>query len=125
MELYFSSEGECKVKQFNHVRNMIENFSEKIGKKVSLTPASNHLYNRGEGLLLSENEKEIFHSTVAKVLYVSTRSRPDIIPTVSGVQEPTTNNDKEKLVRLLQYLNVTRKLHLTLRYDGLSCQMAY
>ena len=53
---------------------MIESYSENIGEKTGLTPASNNLYDKGEGLLLSDGERENFHSTVAKALYVATRS---------------------------------------------------
>lgn len=123
MTLDFTCEGECKVQQFGHVREMIESFPEDIGQKTSLTPASNHLYKKGEGLLSCDKNREVFHSIVAKVLYVSTRSCPDIILTVSVlcslVRELTTSN-KENLVRLLNYLNGTEELHLTLRYDGFS-----
>ena len=123
MELDFSEDGVCKVKQFGHIEDMISMYADEIGEKIAQTPASNHLFERGEGRLLSDPERESFHSTVAKGLHVSTRSRPDIIPTISvlcgRVKEPNIS-DKDKLIRLLKYLNGTKKLHLTLRYDGLS-----
>ena len=102
---------------------MIANYEVDIGNKTAATPASNHLFDKGEGRLLSDAERESFHSAVAKGLHISTRSRPDIIPTISllcgRVKEPNTS-DKEKLIRLLKYLNGTKELHLTLRYDGMS-----
>ena len=110
-------------KAFDYVSDMISSFPEDIGEKTALTPASNHLYKKGEGLLLCDGEKEVFHSIVAKGLYVSTRSRPDIIPTVSvisGCVRDLRTSDKEKLVQLLKYLNGTRELPLTLRYEGMS-----
>lgn len=123
MVLDFSCKEVCRVKQFYHVSDIISNYDVEIGNKTALTPASNHLFEKGEGLLLCDAKREAFHSTVAKGLYISTHSRPDIIPTVSVlsgiVREPTTAN-KEKLIRLLKYLNGTRNLHLTLWYDGMS-----
>ena len=102
------------MKQFEHVRDMISNYEKEIGEKTALTPSSNHLYDKGEGGLLGKDDKGLFHSTVAKGLFVSTRSRPDIIPTLavlSGrVREPNVS-DREKLIRLLKYLNDTRELH--------------
>ena len=84
---------------------MILNYEVDIGDKVASTPASNHLFERGEGRLLCDTKRESFHSTVAKGLYISKRSQPDIIPTVSllcgRVKEPNIS-DKEKLVRLLK-----------------------
>ena len=123
MELDFSEDGVCHVKQFGHVLEMISNYEVDIGEKVAPTPAFNHLFEKGEGRLLCDAERESFHSTVAKGLHISARSRPDIIPTVSllcgRVKEPNVS-DKEKLIRLLKYLNGTKELHLTLRYDGMS-----
>ena len=123
MELDFSNQGMCHVKQFGHVKDMITNYEVDIGNKTAATPASNHLFDKGEGRLLSDAERESFHSAVAKGLYISTRSRPNIIPTISllcgRVKEPNTS-DKEKLIRLLKYLNGTKELHLTLRYDKMS-----
>ena len=83
MTLDFTCEGVCKIKQYEHVSDMILNFSEEIGEKTALTLASNHLLEKGEGGLVNNEDREMFHSTVAKGLFVSTRSRPDIIPTVS------------------------------------------
>ena len=48
-----------------------------------LTPASNDLYKRSHGRLLSKEEKETFHIIVAKEIFVSHCSRPDILPTIS------------------------------------------
>ena len=91
--------------------------------KNQITPASNTLYDKGEGGLLCKDKKELFHSRVAKGLFISTRSRSGIIPTASilssRVREPN-NLDRKKLIQLLEYLNGSRELHLTLRYDGLS-----
>ena len=83
MTLDFSSKGVCKIKQFDHVSEMISGYEKEINEKIALTPASNHLYEKEEGGLLNNKEKELFRSTVAKGLFISTRSRPDIIPTVS------------------------------------------
>ena len=74
MELDFSDEGVCHVKQFNHVGEMITNYEVDIGDKTAATPASNQLFDKGEGRLLSDTERESFHSTVAKGLHISTRS---------------------------------------------------
>ena len=41
----------------------------------SATPASNELFKRGPGKLLDTVKKEIFHSILAKFLFVSDRSR--------------------------------------------------
>ena len=88
-----------------------------------LTPASKTLFEKEDDLLLSPEQREIFHSTVAKGLFMGCRSRPDITPTISvlssQVREPNTDGWK-KVNRLVRYLDPTRHLHLILHYDGLS-----
>jgi hypothetical protein len=70
--------------------------------------------------LLSPSEKEDFHSTVAKILYLAKRVRPDILLPTSflstRVQCPN-EDDRAKLRRVLCYLNGTTDLGLILRPD--------
>lgn len=82
--LDFSVDGErCRVKQFDHVNDMIGSFPEEVGESKVKTPASSHSYKIWEGLLLSNENWEVYHSITAKGIFVGGRSRPDIIPTVS------------------------------------------
>ena len=87
------------------------------------TPASNDLFKRGPGKLLDTAKKEICHSIVTKLLFVSDWSLLDtktVVSVLSGrVREPNSN-DWDKCGRLVKYLHSTSKLHLVLRYDGLS-----
>ena len=66
--------------------------------------------------------REVFHTFVAKGLFMSKRSRPDIQPTIAvlatRVKEPTTD-DWKKLLRLMKYINGTKSYSLTLRADDL------
>ena len=39
---------------------------------------------------------------------------------ISDIDSWPNDSDRKKLIRLLEYLNGTKELHLTLRYDGLS-----
>ena len=100
MTLDFSVKGECRVQQFGHVEDMIRDFPEETGTSVALTLASNYLYEEGGDLLLSTEKKEIFHRITAKGIFVSSRSWPDITPTVSvlsgRVREPV-EDDWQKL----------------------------
>ena len=75
------------------------------------TPAPNHLFSVASGAeSLTEANAEKFHSTVAKLLYVAKRTRPDILLTVNflctRVKAPTME-DAMKLVRLCRYLKCT------------------
>jgi hypothetical protein len=73
--------------------------------------------------MISKHQVAIFHSTVAKLLYVAKRARQDILLTVSfltmRVKEPD-QDDWRKLIRLLGYLKSTEDLYLTLSCNDLN-----
>eukprot|EP00980_Cylindrotheca_fusiformis_P014070 scaffold3673_cov93-Cylindrotheca_fusiformis.AAC.1 len=89
---------------------------------IHSTPAGNNLFEKGSGKLLEKQRQEAFHKSTAQGLFVSKRARPDIHPTVSTlctrVTEPN-ESDWQKLLRLMKYLNGTKKDHLTLSIDNL------
>jgi hypothetical protein len=86
------------------------------------TPASATLLEPGKGAPLDPKRHEIFHSFVAKSLFLSKRARLDIAPTVailaSRVQAPK-QGDWNRLVRLMRYIHTTKGWHLTLSADDL------
>lgn len=73
--------------------------------------------------MLCDSERELFHSVVAKDLFVGCRSRPDIVPTISvlssRLREPS-KDDWRKCGRLVKHLKCIDNLHLILHYDGLA-----
>ena len=79
-------------------------------EEVASTPAGDHLFDVVDLPLLSEDEQKWFHSYVAKMLYVSKRTKPEcIVATVflaSRVNKCNTS-DIKKLRRLLKYLRPT------------------
>ena len=84
MELDFSEPGVCHVKQNDHIDDIVSSWPEKFKDNDSvLTPASFDIFAKGGGRLLSYERREIFHSVLAKALFICRRSRPDIMPTVS------------------------------------------
>jgi len=70
---------------------------------------------------LDKKRAEVFHTTVAKALFLTKRSRPDIMPTVAflctRVQGPNIE-DWSKLTRMMEFLKRTQDDCLTLRADG-------
>jgi len=59
----------------------------------------------------------VFHSTVAKLLFLAKRTRPDILLPIQYLTTRVLHadvNDKLKLERVLKYLNSTRNLGLIL-----------
>ena len=68
----------------------------------------------GRGKKLDDEYQEMFHSTVAKGLFLSKRSRVNIHPTVSvltaRVKSPN-ETDWKKCVTMIRYLHSTKKWH--------------
>jgi hypothetical protein len=96
-----------------------------IGKIVT-TPATENLFkvrNASEAKLLEKQKAVTFHATVAKLLFVAKRGRPDILLAVSflttRVKLPT-EDDWKKLIRVLSYLKGTLDLYLTLSCSELN-----
>ena len=99
MTLDFSIKGECHVKQPDHIKDMISEWPGVDFKKTVLSPVSKTLFKRGEGELLSVDQKELFHQTVAKGLFIACRSRPDITTTISvltGRVRESSKSDQAK-----------------------------
>ena len=123
MTLDFRKKGKLKIRMDDYIKRMLEEFPIKFEKgQIAVTPAGVDLLSAGKGKKLDDNFREIFHTFIAKGLFVSKRARLDIAPTISvlstRVQEPT-EYDWKKLVRLMKYLNGTRKMHLTLSANNL------
>ena len=80
------------------------------------SPANNNLFQHEEtSALLSKEDREYFHTTVAQLLYLAKRIRPDILLSVSylttRMREPS-EKDLGKLNRGLKYINGTEELSL-------------
>jgi hypothetical protein len=81
-------------------------------EKTAPTPAnSNIAENDSNSPLLSEKEKESYHSLIASLLYVAKNLRGDIAFAdailACHVSKPTVNH-QEKARRIVQYLNLTK-----------------
>jgi hypothetical protein len=78
---------------------------------------------------LDSKSQKKFHSTVAKLLYLSKRARPDILTIVSflsaTVVEKPTEEDYKKLLYLLGYLKSTKNIILVLRPNMMLIIEAY
>ena len=107
------------------MRDYLENILYYLPKKFkgsSVTPAANHLFNVNTNCKkLSEDNAQLFHALVDKLLFLGKRACPDILTTVyfltTQVREPD-EDDKKKLARALKYLDATKYLVLTIKCDG-------
>jgi hypothetical protein len=101
----------------DHIQEAIDAFNGDISKGVQ-TPAGKGLFELDlDSNPLNKTEAELFHHIVAKLLYVCKRCRLDIglaIAFLCTRVSKSTNEDKEKLRRLLRYLERTKQEHLTL-----------
>ena len=125
MELDYSQKGKVKIGMTKYVEGMLEDFPEKIkSTDTAVTPASDGLFNHGQGKMLNEDRADAYHTMVAKALFLCKRARPDIQPTIAvlctRVKGPN-EADWAKLVRLMKYLNGTKEFNLTLSADNLRC----
>jgi hypothetical protein len=112
MEIDFSEKGKVKIGMTEYVESMLEVFPEKIkSTDTAVTPASDELFNEGQGKKLNEERADANHTMVAKALFLCKRARPDIQLTIAvlctRVKGPNETN-WAKLVRLMKYLNGTR-----------------
>ena len=123
MTIDFSRKDKVKIRMDEYVDRMLEEFPVKFKESEKQdTPASTTLLEPGKGSILDQKRHEIFHSYVAKCLFLSKRARLDIAPTVailaSRVQEPK-QGDWNRLVRLMRYIHSTKGWHLSLSAEDL------
>ena len=92
------------------ISEAIEWFGEDITEKP-VTPANKNIFGvSNEYEDLSEQKRDIFHSVIAKLLYITKRARPDIETTVAFLctrGSCSTTEDWKKLRRVLGFLKNT------------------
>ena len=112
-------ENKVRISMADYIKKVISGFPEDIHGSAA-TPAGENLFkvrNDGDRVLLDETRAQAFHSTVAQLLFVTTRCRRDIQTAISflttRVKAPE-EDDWGKLRRVLKYLHGTVYLPLTM-----------
>ena len=78
MTLDFGREkGAVHVLQEEYIDDLVECLNEKLTGN-SPSPATSNLLKKGAGGLLTLEKKELFHTIIAKTLFITKRSRPDV-----------------------------------------------
>jgi hypothetical protein len=78
MDIKFHENGTVSVKMKDYIKEAIADFGEDITRTVA-TPAKKNLFDTdNNGERLTRHNSEIFHSIVAKLLYVSQHRQLDI-----------------------------------------------
>ena len=124
MQLNYENDGEVIIDMKRYVQDMLHDFPIQFRKEqVATTPASEKIFITGMGKPLENTRREIFHTFVAKGLFLSKRARPDIQQAIAvlttRVKEPN-ESDWQKLIRLMKYLNGTVDKVLTLKIDDIT-----
>ena len=123
MHIRFNKNKTITICMKDYVNEAISVFGEEI-TKVATTPAQRDLFEQKDKQNpLPETKKDLFHSVVAKLLYISLRGRPDIELAVAYLctrVSCSTQQDWLKLKRVLQYLYGTVDDTLILGADNIS-----
>ena len=122
MKLTITKDRHLQIDMREQIKEILKDFSEDLGASVG-TPAARHLMDVNDNAeLLSTRKRELFHSTVAKLLYLEKRARPDIETAVAFLTTRVSNatiDDWKKLLRILNYLNGTIDELRTIGCDSL------
>jgi hypothetical protein len=122
MKLDYTINGQVAIDMVDYVKSMVTFFPDQLEKPKAATPWTESLFTvNTNSKRLDRKDAELFHTMVAKALFLCKRGRPDIAPAVAflttRVQQPTVD-DWDKLVRMLRFLRQTCDDRLTLRADG-------
>ncbi len=93
INIFLGEDGLVKISQHDQVQEALNKFGETYGHHVS-SPCANHLWDVNENAeKLSKEKSDLFHSIVAKLLYITKRSRPDIVTAVAFLTTRVSKND--------------------------------
>ena len=124
MTFDFSEPGKVIIDMVDYMEAMVDDFSIDFkSTETSAHPADEELFKVGDSPALESDKAQEFHTFVAKGLFACKRARPDIHPAIAGlctrVKSPN-HDDWRKLIKLLRYINGTRKDKLILSADNLN-----
>jgi hypothetical protein len=122
LRLDFSNRGKVVMTMFDYISELVKETPDDLFKGPARSPASNYLFHvNPKAKKLDDDAAVLFHHLTAKLLYLSKRTRPDLLTAVSflctRVQSPDVD-DWKKLGRCLTYLRDNADLPYTLAMDG-------
>jgi len=123
MDIYFPGNGEVKISMIDYLKECIIALGEDCSAAAN-TPAGARIFDSNpDGTPLSETKRKTLHSIVAKLLFVAMRARPDVQVPIAYLSSRVTKADEDdwkKLKRMLQYINGTIDMVMTLSIDDMS-----
>jgi hypothetical protein len=123
MSLDFSKKGKVIINMKDYITTILSQAPENM-LGTARKPASNFLFtiNNDSPDYLTKDTADLFHTMVAKLLFLCKRARPDIQTAISflctRVKHPDIDNYK-KLGRVIKYFRATIDIVLTLESDNL------
>lgn len=123
MELDYSVPGQLRVTMIPFLQEMLAEFPEEI-TQTRTTPAADYLFRvRDDAPKLPEEQAQLFHRFVAKLVFVIARARRDLAVATSflttRVKEPD-EDDWGKLRRVMQYIKGTINMPLILSAESMT-----
>ena len=123
MTLDFTVPGEVKITMIPCVKEIVKLFSEyDKSEKTAATPAAEHLFKvNDDAESLDQEQMTVYHNFVAKCLFLTKRSRPDISTAVAFLStrvKASDVDDWKKLTRMIRYLRGSIEMPLILRADS-------
>ena len=110
MKIVYTKNGTAEIIMRDYLEEAITE-SELDVTRSATTPARRNLFDINDNATpLKKKHADIFHSVVAKLLYVSIRARPDILLAVRFLctrVSKSTLEDQAKLKQVLEYLSGT------------------
>ena len=124
MMLDHSKKGAVKVDMTDHVKRMANDFPHPIKVRGEVkTPATENIFVVNESPKLDEARAEVFHTFGAKASFVAKRGGPDVQVPIAFLctrVRKSTEEDWNRLLRLMKFLKVTQDDALTLKADDTS-----
>ena len=109
MTFDFAKSSQVFVSMEGYTLDLLKSFD--LDGKVYSSPSDDNLFNINNKLpLLNQEKQALMHSTTAKVLYLATKTRPDIILSINFLCTRVNKfnaEDEAKLDRILSYLSGT------------------
>jgi hypothetical protein len=102
MTLHYSEKVKVKIKMLDYVDKM---HADLLAEMDALLPAANHLLTvNDDQIKVDEKKAQLFHTYVAKTLFLCKRERPDLQTAVafsSTRVKSCDDDDYKKLIRML------------------------
>ena len=118
MVFNFNENQQVMISMDQYIKDFLADFDFDANSGSANAPGGPDLFSVDvHSKLLEDTKKEFFHSSVAKLLYLAKRIRPDLLVVVSylttKVQCPT-QQDFDKLLRCVRYIRSTPTFKLSL-----------